>query len=173
MVGEVVNFALSVASDQGPVYVCCQSCQKKLKDNPTKYTEEIANQRAQLALLPKVQVLCPISKEPVDPAVTLDYKGEKVAFCCGGCLEKFRKEPEIYSTSLAGCYTYQTLCPVSGKPIKPTAFVAVDETTRVYFCCDGCKKAFLEKPAEFADKLESMGLKIQVDKITAVAKGGS
>ncbi len=173
MVGEVVNFALSVASDQGPVYVCCQSCQKKLKDNPAKYANGIANQRAQLALLPKVQVLCPISREPVDPAVTLDYKGEKVAFCCGGCLEKFRKEPETYSAALAGCYTYQTLCPVSGKPIKPTAFVAVDETTRVYFCCDGCKKAFLEKPTEYADKLESMGLKIQMDKITAVAKGGS
>jgi hypothetical protein len=51
--------------------------------------------------------------------------------------------------------------------------VAVDETTRVYFCCDGCKKAFLAEPAKFAGKLESMGLKIQVDKITTVAKGGS
>lgn len=34
---------------------------------------------------------CPISGEPVDPAVTTVTGGKTVAFCCGGCIGKWKK----------------------------------------------------------------------------------
>lgn len=39
--------------------------------------------------------ICPISGEKVDPsAPTVEYKGKKIGFCCGGCIDKFKADPE-------------------------------------------------------------------------------
>jgi HEAT repeat protein/YHS domain-containing protein len=168
--GAPVNFAVSAATDQGPVFFCCENCRKGFLQDPSKYSDQVAAQRLQLASLPKVQVACPVSKKAIDPAVTMDYQGAKVAFCCGGCLEKFRKTPADFAASLANSFTYQTVCPVSGKPICPTAALDVGGDAKIYFCCDGCKKSFAADPAKYADKLKAMGIKMDVEKVTAATK---
>ena len=43
----------------------------------------------------------PVCNMPVDknsPRHIIEYKGEKVYFCCDGCKEKFETEPEKYMT---------------------------------------------------------------------------
>jgi len=42
----------------------------------------------------KMQVNCPILGEAVDKSVYADYKGKRVYFCCAGCIEKFKQDPE-------------------------------------------------------------------------------
>ena len=46
----------------------------------------------------------------------------------------------------------QTACPVMGGPIDPNVYT-VYEGKRVYFCCEGCDKKFLENPRLYLGKL--------------------
>jgi YHS domain-containing protein len=154
VMGEPINFAVSVATDDGPVFFCCKDCIPKYEADPAKYAEKVAAQRKALADRPKVQVLCPVSGEPVDPKVFVEHDGAKVYFCCKGCIGKFQKDPEKYKAALANSYTYQTKCPVSGNAIDPEAHVG-----KIYFCCKGCPKKFFADPAKYAPNLEAQGFK--------------
>lgn len=43
-----------------------------------------------------IQPLCPVMDGPIDPAVFVEYQGQKVYFCCKGCDKKFQADPEKY-----------------------------------------------------------------------------
>ena len=66
IMAEPINLAVSVPTDSGPVYFCCDGCIGKFQKNPEKYATKVAVQRKALAHRAKVQVTCPITKEPVD-----------------------------------------------------------------------------------------------------------
>ncbi|MEI8347589.1 MAG: YHS domain-containing protein [Pseudomonadota bacterium] len=42
------------------------------------------------------QTICPVLGGPIDKTVFTDYKGQRVYFCCAGCIEKFTKDPQKY-----------------------------------------------------------------------------
>jgi Cu(I)/Ag(I) efflux system membrane fusion protein len=46
----------------------------------------------------------------------------------------------------------QTTCPVMGGPIDPNVYTEY-KGKRVYFCCKGCDKKFMEDPEKYLDKL--------------------
>jgi YHS domain-containing protein len=46
------------------------------------------------------QTTCPIMDSPINKALFTEYKGKKVYFCCPGCEEKFKAEPEKYIAKL-------------------------------------------------------------------------
>ena len=46
------------------------------------------------------QKLCPVMGNAINPDVFIEYKGVKVYFCCWGCDDKFRAEPEKYIPKL-------------------------------------------------------------------------
>ncbi len=47
------------------------------------------------------QTTCPIMEgNPINKALFVEYKGKKVYFCCPGCEEKFKAEPEKYVAKL-------------------------------------------------------------------------
>jgi Cu(I)/Ag(I) efflux system membrane fusion protein len=46
----------------------------------------------------------------------------------------------------------QTLCPVMGGPINKEYFI-VYKGKKVYFCCPGCEKIFLDNPEKYLNKL--------------------
>lgn len=160
---ETVNFAVSTATDEGPVFFCCKDCIEKYTKKPEKYAEKVAAQRKVLADRPKVQLTCPVSKNPVDPKVTVDTDNGKVGFCCTDCIEKYQKEPAKYASALANSYTYQTVCPVMGETINPTVHVTAEGGAEVYFCCKGCIKKFKTDQAKYAPKLEEQGVLLAAD----------
>jgi YHS domain-containing protein len=55
------------------------------------------------AELPKdANTTCPVmTKEKVEPELSLDYKGKTVYFCCAKCKRKFLQDPEKYMKRLA------------------------------------------------------------------------
>ena len=61
---EPINLAVTVATDDGPVFFCCKDCISKYKGKPAKYAAKVAAQRRALADRPKIQATCPVSKEP-------------------------------------------------------------------------------------------------------------
>jgi YHS domain-containing protein len=162
---EPVDFSVKEKTREGPVYFCCKDCIEKLKANPKKYEKQVTEQRTALADLPKIQVACPVSSEPIDDKVFVEEKGNKTYFCCDGCLKKYRKEPAKYAAALAVSFTYQTRCPVMGEEIDPTAFIKLKSGQSVFFCCDGCDKKFLKDPGKYATNLESQGTYLDVKKI--------
>ncbi|MBA4317660.1 MAG: efflux RND transporter periplasmic adaptor subunit [Flavobacterium sp.] len=45
--------------------------------------------------------VCPVMGNPVDPkSPTVEYNGKLIGFCCGGCDDKFKAEPEKYLKNL-------------------------------------------------------------------------
>ena len=44
----------------------------------------------------KRQTRCPVKGMKINKELYSDYKGERVYFCCEGCIETFEKDPETY-----------------------------------------------------------------------------
>jgi len=42
------------------------------------------------------QKVCPVTGNPIDPNVYVDYQGRRVYFCCQACPPIFNKDPEKY-----------------------------------------------------------------------------
>jgi YHS domain-containing protein len=89
------------------------------------------------------KVACPVSGQPVNEECTVDYKGGKVAFCCGNCAGAFKKD----STKFAAKANHQLVvtkqaklvkCPFSGGKLNPETAIEV-AGVRVCFCCNNCK----------------------------------
>lgn len=155
---EPANLALSVATDDGPVYFCCKGCIPKFQKNPAKYVTKVAAQRKALAHREKVQVICPVTKEPVDRKVSIERDGKTVYLCCKGCVGKYGRDPAKYATALANSYTYQTTCPVMGEAINPKVSTVLSTGETIYYCCKGCDKPLRENPAKYNKNLVSQGV---------------
>jgi len=48
------------------------------------------------AAAPQVQTACPVLSGPINKEIYVDYKGERIYFCCKGCDVEFQKDPEKY-----------------------------------------------------------------------------
>lgn len=161
VMGEPIDFSTSVATDDGPVYFCCQGCIKKYEDNPKKYAKPVAAQRSALAKRAKVQVICPVSGEVPLKEFVVEHNGEKVTFCCNGCVGKFQKNPAKYKSALSNSYTFQTKCPVMGGNINPETFTTLASGMKVYYCCAECEKPLFSEPAKYLPKLAEQGYALE------------
>jgi YHS domain-containing protein len=48
------------------------------------------------AAAPQPQTTCPVLGGNIDRQVYVDYKGQRIYFCCKGCDAEFKKDPEKY-----------------------------------------------------------------------------
>ena len=44
----------------------------------------------------QAQTVCPVLGNKIDKNVYTDYQGKRIYFCCAGCVEPFKKNPEQY-----------------------------------------------------------------------------
>ena len=168
---EAVNLAMSVTTDEGPVFMCCGHCMGKYKAAPGRYAAKVVAQRKALADRPKVQVTCPVSGEPVDGKSFAEHGGQKVSLCCTGCASKYEGNPAKYAAALANSYTYQTKCPVMGEEINPKSFTAIAGKGKIFYCCNGCDKKLHGAPAKYLPKLASQGYTFTAGDLTGDHKG--
>ena len=47
-----------------------------------------------------VNGLCPVLEQTVNDGVSVDYKGQKIGFCCGTCKKPFLQDPEKYMAKM-------------------------------------------------------------------------
>jgi len=163
---EAIDFTVSTATDDGPVFFCCGGCIEKYEAKPDKYAAKVADQREKLKDRPKVQVTCPISGKPVDGKTTITHDGETVGFCCPKCPDAFSKDPGKYKSKLANSFTYQTHCPVSGEAIDPATATTLATGQTLYFCCPKCNAKLAADPASYVSKLGAMGIHLDPKKLT-------
>jgi YHS domain-containing protein len=70
------------------------------KENPAPATPASPGTPTTQAAATGGQTLCPVGGGKIDPKVFTEYKGKKVYFCCDGCIEPFKKDPEKYVKKL-------------------------------------------------------------------------
>ena len=113
----------------------------------------------------KSQSRCPISGKPVSDKDGFTYMGYNIKTCCPDCVKVVEKNPlqaiakirkNGEEPGLASGVKAQTVCPITGKPIKKE-FVAVKNNILVYFCCPNCPKAFEADPAGTVKKMVEKG----------------
>ncbi len=46
------------------------------------------------------QTNCPVMGGPINKSIFIEYQGKKVYFCCQGCPETFKADPQKYLTKL-------------------------------------------------------------------------
>ena len=51
-------------------------------------------------ILAAEQTTCPIMDAPINKNIFVEYKGKKIYFCCPGCEDRFKEEPEKYLAKL-------------------------------------------------------------------------
>lgn len=91
----------------------------------------------------KVDPLCPVSQQPCDPKVSLDFHGGRVWFCCRKCKRAFEDDPAPYAAAghLQMVLTRQFIqrnCPLDGGPIAAGTQLDVGGVD-VGFCGDACR----------------------------------
>jgi len=161
--GEAVNFNVSTMTPDGPVFFCCKKCVGALEKDPAKFAAAVGEQRKALEKRYKVQVVCPVSGEPIDPKVSIEQDGQQVHFCCNQCVEKFKADPAKYKSMLAASYTYQTKCPISGEEINPTTGVVLTSGEKVYTCCKRCAAKVGADAVKVAANLAAQGYPVKPD----------
>jgi YHS domain-containing protein len=72
--------------DGGKVYFCCDNCPEEFAKDTAKYAAKAHHQMVQTGQL--VEAKCPLTGRPLNPAMTVEIDGVKVAFCCGNCKKK-------------------------------------------------------------------------------------
>ena len=110
------------------------------------------------------QKTCPVTGDPVDKSVFVDYQGKRIYFCCASCKTDFGKEPEKYLKKIRDkgekpallALVHQKTCPVMGSPIDKKIYSDY-KGKRVYFCCGSCKAEFKKNPEKYLKKLQEMG----------------
>lgn len=155
-----VNFAISQATDQGPLYFCCSHCIQKYASHPETYSVQSAQQREALADRPRIQIRCQGCGAKLATKVLPARSGETPVFCTSACRGRHRSNPPELS-SVAARYTYQIKCPVSGNLIDPGHSATMRGGFEVFFCSSACQSRFLDAPTTYAKNLAAQGIRWQ------------
>ena len=98
------------------------------------------------------QTTCPVMGGAIDSTIYTEMQGQRIYFCCPGCIETFGADPEKYFMKAAGekilFQNVQELCPVTGKPIDGKSFKYYNGRG-LYFCCAKCLADFDADPGKY------------------------
>lgn len=83
------------------VAFCCEKCLAKFNkaaDDDAKLKMAFSNAALKKGFTH--QTSCPVSGKEIDPSAMVEYKGEKVYFCCPNCPKAFEADPEKFVSKL-------------------------------------------------------------------------
>lgn len=112
----------------------------------------LADDSAKAEAMPVTNKVCPMTGEEVTSKFRVEYNGQYVYFCCGGCASSFKADPDAAIAKLSSddkaAIQKNTVCPISGETIESFDTRSELDGKLVYFCCTHCKERFdKEHPA--------------------------
>ena len=91
--------ALMVAAIVLAAVVLLSGCKKHHDDHAGHDHASVEESAAEAVAI--AQTMCPVMEgNPINKNLFVEYKGEKVYFCCAGCPEMFLADPEKYTAKL-------------------------------------------------------------------------
>lgn len=90
------NLVLLLATLSLLVLVVVGGCKKSEPEGSSGTVPEVTD----VAAVAGEQTICPVMGGAIDKNIFIEYKGKKVYFCCQGCEDKFKAEPEKYLAKL-------------------------------------------------------------------------
>ena len=122
----------------------------------------------------KPQTVCPVMGKPIDSTVYTDIQGQRVYFCCPGCVGKVKADPDKYFKAAEGVLfqNIQKTCPVSGEDLLNHKTFVDFEGRRVYLCCEKCVKSFNDDPQKYLSQMSAPAKVEQPSKAEQPAKSG-
>ncbi len=80
------------------VYLCCDGCLARFKNNPQKAIEKLEERGVTVAMSAEVttQKSCPINGNSIDKTLFADHDFKRLFFCSEKCRKKFKKNPQKY-----------------------------------------------------------------------------
>ena len=82
--------------------ISISSCSKSEPSKTVTKGEEKTNSDSLSVAAATFNALCPISGEPVNAeANKVEHQGKVYGFCCNGCDEKFKSNPEKYAANIS------------------------------------------------------------------------
>ncbi len=148
--GEPIQQDVYTDYDGSRVYFCCSACIAKFKASPMKYLPAVYQQ----AYPQTVQVTCPVMGDSVDGKTFVDFKGQRVGFCCNDCPNKFNADPTKYMEKLKKASTDQVHDPVTGKGID-LRFNVEHEGKIVFFSSEDALAKFKADPGTYTAALRT------------------
>ena len=131
------------------VYVCCNTCRKKVKADfqtfrdqtyPAADVKDLKNEK------------CPIMGGEVDGETSVVFQNYRVHFCCPGCDKKFKADPRKHLTLLLDPELVSLdneRCPImTEEPAEADNFFVYDGVL-IDTCCSDCPEMFAEEPAKY------------------------
>jgi YHS domain-containing protein len=93
--GQPINKRVFTKHDGRTVHFCCNGCKTQFEQDPDKY-------RGKLAGSYTYQTRCPVMDDEIDPSIHTDLPtGQRIYFCCKGCIKTFHKDLAKYAPNLA------------------------------------------------------------------------
>lgn len=114
LTGQALSADQFVVHEGVKIGFCCANCKAKFEASPADYLEKVkgfAEAKAKLSAAPvgeaaaetakaPTNTKCPVSGADVDVAVTSEYNGTLVAFCCGSCKKTFDANPAKFADKI-------------------------------------------------------------------------
>jgi YHS domain-containing protein len=123
---------------------------------PAKETPKEATKAAPVQL--HNQMMCPVMGGKIDSTVYADIQGQRVYFCCKGCPDKMKADPDKYFKKAAAegvlFQNIQTTCPVSGDKLTDKTIYTDYEGRRIYFCSRKCLEDFNKDPQKYLTAMD-------------------
>jgi len=95
---------------------------------------------------PVTNKMCPLMGDETNPKWRAEYQGQYVYFCCSGCVDMFKADPEAAIAKLSAedkaAIQKNATCPISGETIENWETRTEYNGKLVYFCCPHCKVKF-------------------------------
>ena len=163
-------------------YFCSTHCSAEFKQDPGKYTGKTADHSPLISIGASGAAAVPASdpatkqKDPVcgmdvDPATAryrLDHGAKTYYFCCGGCLEKFRADPDRYLNPKASANLVQL---GSARPapvhsaLQPESSATQPAADR-YYVCPMCPEVREKSPVP----CPSCGMALEPETLAPISK---
>lgn len=120
--GGKVDPEVTLVHEGKTVGFCCAGCDAEFKKEPAKFMAIVAKETAAAdkekgakdakdgakkdgkdkakPKEPKLNAQCPVTGDAIDKTLTHEHKGRTVAFCCEGCVDDFKKDPNKFMAKL-------------------------------------------------------------------------
>jgi YHS domain-containing protein len=91
--GKPIDKGVSTIYGGQKVYFCCPKCIATFDKDPETNLAKLGEQGQ---VVESQQKFCPVSGDPIEAKVSVDYKGRHVFFCCAMCIKDFQADPAKY-----------------------------------------------------------------------------